>query len=86
MKFFLRRVSVRGNIRLDQFLKWAGVAPTGGQGKVLVRSGMVKVNGEQSRSRGRMLNDGDVVSVEGFGDFLVARGGEPLSPSGAGEK
>lgn len=82
----MRRVSVRGSIRLDQFLKWAGVASTGGQGKVLVKSGLVRVNGELILSRGRILNDGDMVRVEGYGDFMVAGGeGSPLHP-GPGEK
>lgn len=75
------RVSVKEEIRLDQFLKWAGIASTGGQGKVLVRSGMVSVNGEVTGSRGKVLSGGDVVSVEGFGDFLV-----DCHPCGAGER
>ncbi|MCL6612515.1 MAG: RNA-binding S4 domain-containing protein [Peptococcaceae bacterium] len=81
----MRRVSVRGSIRLDQFLKWSGVVTTGGRGKALVRSGLVRVNGERILSRGRMLSDGDLVSVEGIGDFLVAGGGSPSSPD-SGEK
>jgi len=82
----LRRVSVRGSIRLDQFLKWAGVASTGGQGKVLVQAGLVRVNGEIVVGRGKILDHGDLVKVEGHGDFLVAGGeGYPLH-SGPGEK
>lgn len=67
----MRRVKVKGSIRLDQFLKWAGAASTGGQGKILVLSGLVRVNGEKAASRGKVLLDGDVVSVEGFGDLMV---------------
>lgn len=76
----MRRVAVKGSIRLDQFLKWAGVASTGGQGKMLIRSGMVRVNGEITGSRGMALSGGDVVSVDGIGDFLV-----DLNLHGAGE-
>lgn len=77
----MRKVNVKAGIRLDQFLKWAGIASTGGQGKVLVQSGMVRVNGEVTGSRGKVLSGGDVVSVEGVGDFLV-----DCHPCGAGER
>ncbi|MCL6477905.1 MAG: RNA-binding S4 domain-containing protein [Peptococcaceae bacterium] len=76
----MRNVSVKGSIRLDQFLKWAGLAPTGGQGKIMVRSGRVRVNGDKNPGRGRFLSDGDIVSVEGIGDFKVVHSG------GAGEE
>lgn len=76
----MRDVSVKGNIRLDQFLKWAGVAPSGGQGKILVQSGRVRVNGDRNPGRGRVLSAGDIVSVDGIGDFRVVHTG------GAGEK
>lgn len=67
----MQTVSVRGSIRLDSFLKWAGVTSTGGQGKILVQSGKVAVNGKQTDSRSRTLVNGDVVSVEGFGKYMV---------------
>lgn len=79
----MRRVSVGGSIRLDQFLKWAGVASTGGQGKAIVLSGLVRVNGEVTRSRGKTLKEGDVVSVEEFGDLVVVM---KAPPPGAGER
>ncbi len=50
-------------IRLDQFLKWAGVAPTGGQAKALVVTGCVTVNGRPESRRGRQLRPGDIVGV-----------------------
>ncbi len=78
----MRWVTVRGSIRLDRFLKWAGVASTGGQGKVMIRSGMVRVNGVPVVNRGKSLGDGDVVSVEGFGDYLVACAGEESAAGG----
>lgn len=58
------RVPVEGEIRLDSFLKWAGVASTGGQGKVLVLSGLIKVNGEVETRRGRLLRDNDLVQFK----------------------
>ncbi|HHP50352.1 MAG TPA: RNA-binding S4 domain-containing protein [Moorella mulderi] len=52
-------------IRLDQFLKWAGIAPTGGQAKKMILEGRVRVNGEVERRRSRVLKPGDEVELEG---------------------
>lgn len=52
-------------IKLDQFLKLARVVQSGGEAKLLVRSGFVAVNGVQETRRGRKLYDGDEVEVEG---------------------
>lgn len=52
-------------IKLDQFLKLADVAGTGGQAKLLIQSGRVKVNGEVETRRGRKLRAGDRVEVDG---------------------
>lgn len=58
-------------IRLDQFLKWANISGSGGQSKMIVQSGMVKVNGAIENQRGRLLKDNDTVEVDGAGSFLV---------------
>ena len=50
-------------MKLDQFLKWLGVADTGGQAKILILSGEVKVNGFVETRRGRKLLEGDKVSL-----------------------
>lgn len=52
-------------IKLDQFLKWIGVASTGGEAKLMIQSGKVNVNGIMETRRGRKLVHGDCVSVEG---------------------
>ena len=52
-------------IKLDQFLKLAQIAMTGGQAKAIIQEGMVKVNGEVETRRGRKLRHGDRVEVEG---------------------
>lgn len=54
-------------IRLEAFLKAQSVAPTGGQAKLLIRSGGVVVNGRTELRRGRKLRGGDVVEVEDEG-------------------
>lgn len=52
-------------IKLDQFLKWTGVAESGVDAKYLITEGMVKVNGEIEIRRGKKLYPGDVVEFEG---------------------
>jgi len=51
-------------IDLDQFLKTCGVA-TGGQAKLKIQSGQVKVNDEVELRRRRKLKVGDEVSFDG---------------------
>ena len=50
---------------LDQFLKLSSIAGTGGQAKVMIQGGEVKVNGTVETRRRRKLVAGDVVEVEG---------------------
>lgn len=72
-----QRVAIKTEqITLDAFLKWVGVADTGGHAKVLIASGDVKVNGEPELRRGRKLHPGDAVSLSGGGQWLITREGE----------
>ena len=52
-------------IKLDQFLKLADIASTGGHAQYLIQEGVVKVNGEVEMRRGKKLVPGDIVEVEG---------------------
>lgn len=52
-------------IKLDQFLKLAGVVRSGGEAKILIQSGQVTVNGQVETRRGRKLRHGDVVIAQG---------------------
>lgn len=62
----MRDVEIDGDmIRLGQFLKLADLIETGGEGKILISSGDVTVNGEVDLRRGRQLRKGDVVDVRG---------------------
>ncbi|WP_433790184.1 RNA-binding S4 domain-containing protein [Actinoplanes sp. CA-252034] len=62
----MRDVPIDGDmIRLGQFLKLADLTDTGGEGKILIASGDVTVNGEVDVRRGRQLHPGDVVEVLG---------------------
>jgi len=59
-------------INLDKFLKWAGVISTGGEAKMAISHGSVKVNGEVETKRSRKLKVNDVVEFEG-NRLIVAR-------------
>ena len=48
-------------MKLDQFLKWNNLVSSGGEAKILIKSGSVKVNGVIENRRGRKLNKGDVI-------------------------
>lgn len=52
-------------MKLDQFLKLQGVVSTGGQAKLLIQEGQVKVNGETETRRGRKLAVGDRIFAMG---------------------
>ena len=48
-------------MKLDQFLKWHNIASSGGEAKILIKSGQVIVNGQIELKRGRKLIKGDKV-------------------------
>lgn len=50
---------------LDQFLKLAGIAGTGGQAKLLIQGGDVQLNGVVETRRRKKLLPEDVVEVAG---------------------
>jgi len=52
-------------IKLDSFLKAVNLAASGGEAKLMIVEGMVRVNGEPETRRGRKLYPGDRVEVEG---------------------
>ena len=52
-------------IELNTFIKIKNLSTTGGQAKVLIRSGAVKVNGETETRNKKKLVVGDKVEVDG---------------------
>ena len=52
-------------IKLDSFLKFSGLCETGGEAKLCVEDGLVRVNGEVCTQRGKKLRPGDTVELEG---------------------
>ena len=51
-------------IKLDALLKYASVAMTGGEAKIYVTEGLIRVNGEVCTMRGKKIYPGDVVTYE----------------------
>ena len=52
-------------IKLDSLLKYAALVSSGGEAKSAVLEGLVSVNGEVCRMRGKKLTEGDIVSFKG---------------------
>ena len=52
-------------IRLQDLLKFAGAVGTGGEAKLLIQDGEVKVNGEVCTMRGKKLYPGDRAELDG---------------------
>ena len=52
-------------IRLQDLLKFAGAVETGGEAKLLIQEGGVRVNGEVCTMRGKKLRPGDVAELPG---------------------
>ncbi len=50
-------------IELAKLLKYEGLVATGGEAKLLITEGHVRVNGEVETRRGKKINVGDVVSL-----------------------
>ena len=48
-------------MKLDQFLKFIGIVQTGGEAKMIIKSGKVLVNGILEIRRGRKVIDGDQI-------------------------
>ena len=52
-------------IKLQDLLKFASIASTGGEAKIMVQEGQVTVNGEVCTQRGRKIRPGDDVCANG---------------------
>ena len=48
-------------IKLDQLLKWANFTGSGVEAKMYILEGLVKVNGEVEKRRGKKIYAGDIV-------------------------
>lgn len=61
------------SIQLDQFLKWAGIAQTGGHAKIIIAEGLITINGEEETKRSRKLVPGDEIHVKDFGLYKIVK-------------
>lgn len=61
-------------IRLDDLLKINGCVETGGQAKILIQGGGVKVDGEVCTMRGKKLRGGEVVYVPEIDEEITVAG------------
>ncbi|WP_415971909.1 RNA-binding S4 domain-containing protein [Rhodococcus sp. 077-4] len=61
------------SIRLGQFLKLANLIESGAEAKGVIADGLVSVNGDVDLRRGRQLQHGDVVSVQGGPSARVSK-------------
>ena len=52
-------------IRLDSLLKFAVIAETGGEAKLMIQEGEVTVNREVCTQRGKKIRPGDIVRAAG---------------------
>ena len=67
----MKSISIKTEyIKLDQFLKWADMVPTGTEAKILISDGLVRVNGEVETRRGKKLRKNDIIDVNGF-KFII---------------
>ena len=57
-------------IQLQAFLKFMGIAETGGEAKEMVQNGIIRVNKEICTARGKKLRNGDIVSAFGT-DYTI---------------
>ena len=51
-------------IKLDQLLKFSGIADSGSMAKDMIADEIISVNGEICTLRGKKLRPGDIVSAE----------------------
>lgn len=63
----METISITGDfIKLDALLKYAALVGTGGEAKMAIAEGLVKVNGEVCTMRGKKIRPGDTVEFDRF--------------------
>ena len=62
----METIAITGEfIKLDALLKFANLVSSGGEAKLRIAGGEVKVNGEVCTMRGKKLRPGDTVFCQG---------------------
>lgn len=68
----MREVEIKTEfIKLDQLLKFTGITQTGGESKLLISEGIVSVNGQTVKERGKKIRRGDIVEIKDIDKFIV---------------
>lgn len=63
----MEKIKIRTEyIKLDALLKYAALVGTGGEAKMAVTEGLVRVNGEVCTMRGKKIRAGDLVEFDRF--------------------
>ena len=63
----MEKISIHTDfIKLDALMKYAALVGTGGEAKIAVAEGLVKVNGKVCTQRGKKIYPGDQVSFDRF--------------------
>ncbi|VWL84823.1 RNA-binding S4 domain-containing protein [Oceanivirga miroungae] len=52
-------------IKLEQLLKFTNLVESGGEAKIVINEGLVKVNGEVELRRGKKIRENDKVEFNG---------------------
>ena len=69
----VRHIPITGEyIKLDALLKFASVASTGGEAKMLIQSGKVFVGGTPCTERGKKIKPGEIV-IYGKNIIVIAQ-------------
>jgi len=72
----MKRISIYTEyIKLDQFLKLAGIISTGGEAKQFIAAIDISVNGETEKRRGRKLKHNDDVIKIGNDIYVIEQAG-----------
>ena len=58
-------------IKLDQFLKLCSAVQTGGQAKIMIAEGMIKVNDNVAFERGKKIRKNDIIDIKDYEKFIV---------------
>lgn len=73
----VKEISIKtDSIKLDQFIKWAGIVETGGQAKIVIQNNTIRVNGINENRRGKVLHPGDTISIDNYGEFVISKSKE----------
>ena len=69
----MEKISIHTDfIKLDALMKYAALTGTGGEAKIAISEGLVKVNGEVCTQRGKKIYPGDQLSFDRF-EILVEK-------------